>query len=58
LKGNVLNIINPFRRYAIKDKMSIMGPEGNTKLIWDSEKPDEVKNARENFERLTGKGHP
>jgi hypothetical protein len=54
----VLNIINPFRRYAIKDKMSIMGPEGNTKLIWDSEKPDEVKNARENFERLTGKGHP
>ena len=38
-------------------EMRVMGPEGDTKLIWDAENEDEVANARRTFCDLTGKGY-
>jgi hypothetical protein len=38
-------------------EMRIMGKEGDLKVIWDSEKTDEVKAARRQFEELTGKNY-
>ena len=37
-------------------EMSILGREGDTKLIWSSENADEVAQARKTFEELTKKG--
>jgi len=36
-------------------EMSIMGAEGDTKVIWDKANPDEVDNARETFDRFKKK---
>jgi len=36
--------------------MAVQGVEGDTKIIWDPENPDEVKNARRTFDDLRGKG--
>lgn len=38
-------------------EMSIMGKEGDLKVIWDSEKADEVDAARAQFDALTKKGY-
>lgn len=37
-------------------EMSVLGREGDTKIIWDSENPDEVAHVRKIFEDLTQKG--
>lgn len=37
--------------------MAVMGTEGDTKTIWDKNKPDEVEAARETFNKLTKKGY-
>lgn len=37
--------------------MAIMGKEGDTKQIWDPEKPDEVEAARVVFDQLRAKGY-
>ena len=37
-------------------EMSILGREGDTKLIWSSDNADEVEHARKTFEELTKKG--
>ncbi len=37
--------------------MRIMGSDGDTKLIWDSTKKDEVDSAKKTFKDLTGKGY-
>lgn len=37
-------------------EMSILGREGDTKLIWSSENADEVAQARKTFDELTKKG--
>ena len=38
-------------------EMSIMGKEGDTKVIWDSENEDEVSSAKKTFEDLKKKGY-
>ena len=38
-------------------EMSIIDGSGDTKLIWDSEKPAEVENARQTFSNLKGQGY-
>lgn len=38
-------------------EMRIMGPKGDTKLIWDADNDDEVKNARRTFDDLRCKGY-
>lgn len=37
--------------------MEILDQNGDTKLIWDSTKPDEVKNAERTFRDLKAKGY-
>lgn len=37
--------------------MSMMDQSGDTKATWDSEKPDEVANARRTFDELKAKGY-
>jgi len=41
----------------MKHFMRIMGGEGDTKLIWDTDKDDEVEVARDTFKKLTKKGY-
>ncbi len=36
-------------------EMRVMGREGDLKVIWDSEKPDEVEAARRQFNELSKK---
>jgi hypothetical protein len=48
---------NPEKEIQSFGEMAIMSKDGDTKIIWDRSKPDEVENARENFDRLTGKGY-
>jgi len=38
-------------------ELSIMGRQGDTKIIWDSMRPDEVENARRTFDDLRKKGY-
>lgn len=38
-------------------RLAIMGPEGDTKLIWDSDNEEEVANARRTFDDLRRKGY-
>lgn len=38
-------------------EMCVMDRTGDTKTIWDSDKPDEVEVARETFKKLTKKGY-
>jgi len=40
-----------------KSEMSVMGKEGDTKLIWDRRNADEVDNARRSFDDLRKKGY-
>lgn len=35
--------------------MAVLGKEGDTKTIWDSDNPDEVEVARKTFNDLVGK---
>ena len=37
-------------------EMSILGREGDTKIIWSSENAEEVEHARKTFDDLTKKG--
>lgn len=37
--------------------METMGPEGDTKTIWDPSNQDEVDNARRTYENLVDKGY-
>jgi len=38
-------------------QMSVMGREGDTKIIWDKDNEDEVDNARRSFDDLRAKGY-
>lgn len=38
-------------------EMRIMGKDGDLKVIWDSDKPDEVESARKQFNEMTGKNY-
>ena len=40
----------------MKREMSILGREGDIKIIWDSENAVEVEHARKTFDDLTKKG--
>lgn len=40
----------------MKGELSVMGPGGDTKVIWDSDNDDEVENARQTFDDLVDKG--
>lgn len=40
-----------------KNVMSVMGLEGDTKTIWDKDKPDEVDAAKIQFDALKKKGY-
>ncbi len=46
-----LQTITPARELVILDQ------HGDTKLIWDPEKPDEVEHARSTFDSLKKKGY-
>lgn len=37
--------------------LCVMGPSGDTKTIWDKNKPDEVAAARQQFNTLRQKGY-
>jgi len=39
-----------------RGEMSVMGKEGDTKVIWNAENADEVENARRTFNDLRRKG--
>jgi hypothetical protein len=38
-------------------EMAVMDHSGDTKIIWDAEKPDEVETARQSFKSLRKKGY-
>lgn len=38
-------------------ELRIMDGSGDTKIIWDSDQPEEVKVARETFKKLRKKGY-
>ena len=38
-------------------ELRVLDETGDTKIVWDAEKPDEVENARESFNRLRKKGY-
>ena len=38
-------------------QISVLGKEGDTRLIWDKTKPAEVQAAREMFDSLKAKGY-
>lgn len=40
-----------------RGEMSVMGVEGDTKLMWSRDNPDEVENARRTFNDLKAKGY-
>jgi hypothetical protein len=37
--------------------MECLGREGDTKMLWDTDKPDEVEAAKKQFDFLKGKGY-
>jgi len=37
--------------------MAVMGKEGDTKTVWDKDKPDEVEAAKIQFDALKAKGY-
>ena len=41
----------------VRGEMAILDKTGDTKLIWSTDKNDEVENARETFDRLRKKGY-
>lgn len=41
----------------MKGKLAVMGPEGDTKIEWDSDNKEEVKLAKEHFIKLLDKGY-
>jgi hypothetical protein len=41
----------------IRGELVVMDRSGDTKIIWDSSKPDEVDTARQTFDRLRKKGY-
>lgn len=40
-----------------KHMMSVLNIKGDLKVIWDSDKPDEVEAARKQFNEMTKKGY-
>lgn len=38
-------------------ELHVLDESGDTKLIWDPERPDEVANARETFTKMKAKGY-
>lgn len=41
----------------MQGEMAIMDRTGDLKIMWDSERPEEVAAARKQFDELTGKGY-
>ncbi len=44
-------------RPGIDGLIEAMGPEGDTKNIWDPDNPDEVEAAKATYDRLVAKGY-
>lgn len=42
---------------AVKHEMAIMDTTGDTKVIWDMSKKEEVKHAEDTFKKLKKKGY-
>jgi hypothetical protein len=40
-----------------RNAMAIMSMQGDTKVIWDPQKPDEIEVAKETFNKLKKKGY-
>lgn len=40
-----------------KGEMRVLDESGDLKIIWDSDKPDEVKLARDTFDKMKAKGY-
>lgn len=38
-------------------EMTVLDKTGDTKIVWDASKPDEVEAARQTFDRLRKKGY-
>jgi hypothetical protein len=38
-------------------ELAVMDRTGDTKIIWDKDKPDEVETAKDTFKKLKGKGY-
>jgi hypothetical protein len=38
-------------------EIAVLGRQGDTRLMWDKSKPDEVRAARKMFDDLRGKGY-
>ena len=41
----------------MKGELRVMGREGDTKVMWDSDNDLEVETAKESFDKLVGKGY-
>lgn len=42
---------------APRHELHVLDPSGDTKVIWDPERPEEVAQARSTFDALKGKGY-
>lgn len=40
----------------MKGELRILGAQGDTKIIWDTDNDEEVENAQNTFDDLVGKG--
>ena len=38
-------------------ELAVMGRQGDTKIIWDKHRPEEVENARRTFDEIRKKGY-
>lgn len=41
----------------MRGELAIMDPSGDTKIMWDSDKKDEVETAKETFDKLKKKNY-
>lgn len=40
-----------------RGEMRVLDESGDLKIVWDSDKPDEVAHARETFDKMKAKGY-
>ena len=40
-----------------RGEMRVLDESGDLKIVWDSDKPDEVTHARETFDKMKAKGY-
>lgn len=40
-----------------RHELDVLDPTGHTRITWDSDKRDEIENARRTFDELTKKGY-